>query len=155
MKKVLKYILIGFIGLVVLGAIIGSSGSSDKTETKSTGTDTTESTPQAQITQKVEMTAFVKEFDENQLAAEEKYKGRLVEFNGYVKNISEDILGSPFLAINPNTDQYYYGTYIQCFFKEKSELTSLKNGQRVTAQGKVDSQTLGNIVLKECKVVNQ
>ena len=76
-----------------------------------------------------------------------------MQFTGYIKNISEDILGSPFLSINPNTDKYYFGTNIQCFFKDKSELTSLKNGQKVTLQGRLTSQSLGIIVIKDCKVV--
>lgn len=149
LKKLLKYVLFGFIGLLVLGAIFGGSNKDNGSESKATA----KPEEQKQEVQKVEMLSFVKEFDENQLSAEDKYKGKYVEFSGYVKNISEDITGSPFLAINPKSDQYYFGTYVQCFFKEKSELTTLKNGQKITVQGKVDGQTLGNILIKDCKIV--
>lgn len=152
LKKIIKYVLIGFVGLLVLGAIFGGSSKDKGAENKATAKPEAQKAPEVQ---KVEILAFVKEFDDNQLSAEDKYKGKYVEFTGYIKNISEDITGSPFLSINPKSDQYYFGTYIQCFFKDKSELTALKNGQRATVQGKVDSQTLGNIMVKDCKVVTQ
>ncbi|MEK7525966.1 MAG: hypothetical protein AAB546_00605 [Patescibacteria group bacterium] len=152
MKKLFKYILIGFVGLLVLGAVFGGSSKDKGTENKATTKPEAQKAPEVQ---KVEILTFVKEFDENQLSAEDKYKGKYVEFSGYIKNISEDITGSPYLSINPKPDQYYFGTYVQCFFKDKSELTALKNGQKITVQGKVDSQTLGNILIKDCKVVTQ
>ena len=102
---------------------------------------------------KVNTQEFIAEFDKNQLAAEEKYKGKLIEFSAYIDNISEDILGSPFLSLKPTNTEYYFDTSIQCFFADKSELISLQNGQKVTVQGKVDTQSLGIIVIKECKVI--
>jgi hypothetical protein len=150
MKKILKYILIGFIGLVVLGAILDTSDKNSKTETSS---NTTTNGEQVIEVIEVEITSFISEFDENQLAAEERYEDKQVKLSGYIKNISEDITGSPFLSINPNRDEYYFGTNIQCMFKEKSELTSLKNGQGVSFVGKVSSQSLGIIILKDCSVL--
>lgn len=152
LKKIIKYILIGFVGLMVLGAIMGGS---DNDKSGNQVSETQKETEKPKETLKVEILPFIKDFDENQLAAEEKYKDKYIEFSGYIKNISEDITGSPFLSIYPNTDQYYYGTYIQCFFEEKSDLISLKNGQKVSIQGKFSSQTLGIIVVKDCKVIVQ
>ncbi len=96
---------------------------------------------------------FVGEFDKNQLAAEEKYKGKIIKTSAYIDNISEDILGNPFLSLNPSSDKYYVGTSMQCYFDNKSELTDLENGQKVTVIGKVDEQSLGIISIKDCKVV--
>lgn len=94
---------------------------------------------------------LIKEFDENQLAAEAKYKKKLIEFTAIVENISEDLFGTPFVSLKPGKDEYYYGTTIKCNFKNKSEVMPLKNGQSVVLQGTVNSQSLGIIILDECK----
>ena len=95
---------------------------------------------------------FVKEFDDNQLSAESKYKNKLVSFSGYIKNISEDVMGSPYLAIQPVADEYYFDTYVQCYFKNKNDLMSIKNGQMIEVTGKVESQSLGNVLIKDCSI---
>lgn len=102
---------------------------------------------------KVDALSFVQEFDKNQLAAEQKYKDKYLEISAFISNISEDILGIPYLSLEPTSEKYYFGTSMQCSFSEKSELTSLQNGQEVTVRGKFTSQTLGIIGLKDCKVV--
>lgn len=156
MKKILKWVGIIFVGIMVLGAIGGSKGGG--TEKSSTGNNNSITESKAEPTTtpevlKVDTKAFIAEFDKNQLAAEEKYKGKMVELTAYVGNISEDILGNPFLSLNPTVEKYYLGTNIQCVFKEKSQLTSLANGQKVTVEGKADNQSLGIIGIKDCKVV--
>lgn len=103
---------------------------------------------------KVSTSEFIKEFDKNQLAAEEKYKKKLIEFTAVIDNISEDILGKPFLSLKPTADKYYTGTSIQCYFQQKSELTPLSNGQTITLQGTVRDQSLGIIGVDNCKVIS-
>jgi ethanolamine utilization cobalamin adenosyltransferase len=45
------------------------------------------------------------------------------------------------------------GTSIQCYFDNKEDLLSLKNGQKVTLRGKVDTQMM-NVLVKSCEVVD-
>ena len=156
-----KKIIIGVVVFIVVIGIIGAaSGGNSNTSTTNNNTNTEASKTnsneptQAPTATVVVATDFIAEFDKNQLAAEEKYKGKLIEFTAKVKNISEDIMGSPFLSLEPETaEKYYYGTTIQCFFKEKSALTSLENGQVVTLRGTADTQSLGIIGVKNCQVV--
>lgn len=156
MKKIIKWALIGFGGLMVLGIIMAATGGesnksanqeSKQVQPKQEG----QAKPQEAI--QLETSEFISEFDKNQLAAEEKYKGKLIEFTAYIDNISEDILGSPFLSLKPTNDEYYFDTSIQCFFEDKANLTSLQNGQKVTVQGTANTQDLGIIGVKDCKVI--
>ena len=109
--------------------------------------------PKAPEVIKVDTAAFVEEFDQNQLAAEEKYKHKLVEFKAVIDNISEDILGTPFLSLKPTKEKYYLGTTIKCNFGNKAEVTSLKKGQEVNLQGSVNSQSLGIIIIDDCRII--
>jgi hypothetical protein len=156
-----KIIFLGIIiFILVVGVIVATSGCG-KTET----TTTTASNPQTQNNRQAEPTQpapeamkvvtadFIAAFDKNQLSAEEKYKGKLIEFTAKVQNISE-VMGSPFLSLEPETpEESYFGTTIQCFFKDKSQLLSLANGQKVTVQGTVDTESFGVIGVEDCQVV--
>ncbi len=165
MNKFLKWGCIGVGGFVLLLIIIGAIASSNDT---SNTTEITNSQPTPSGSDKnnqpveattpdveplvVDTKQFITDFDKNQLAAEEKYKGQTVKLTAYIKNISEDILGNPFLSLQPTSDEYYFGTSIQCIFKNKSELISVENGQQVTIVGKVDSQDIGIIGIDDCSI---
>ena len=155
-------ILTGLLILFIVGSVMAAAGGGEnKTRTTSNTASKTDSAQPTQSAQeepaakatKVVTTDFIAEFDKNQLAAEEKYKDKLVEFTAVIANISEDILGTPFLSLKPSDDKYYVGTTIKCDFKEKSQLTSFANGQTITLQGSVSTQSLGVISIKDCKAI--
>ena len=153
-------ILTVFLVLFIFG-MVGSAGGSKKSTTTTPTTATTATTvnnveptvaPQVEA-MKVDALEFATEFDKNQLRAEEKYKNKLVELTAVVKNISEDIVGSPYVSLEPAGGKMF-GTSIKCVFKEKSQLTALENDQTVTITGTVNNQSLGIIQLDGCNLVN-
>lgn len=158
--SVIKIALYVLGGLFVLG-VIGSLGAdetpskpSDTSEDTQVSQDTTEKESEPSIKyQVVDLSSFVKEYDENQISAEKKYTDSHIQTSGYVGNISEDILGDVYITLNPSNDEYYFGTYIQCYVTDEDSVTSLKNGGKATIKGLVQDQTLGNIIIKECIIV--
>lgn len=151
MKKVLKYIGIGFGSLILLIILIAVFSGGDSSNTADDQAPDQEQTQEAMA---ITTSTFISEFDDNQLAAEQKYQDKRIEFTAKIDNISEDILGTPFLSLVPtNAGSSYFGTSIKCEFGDKSELTSFKNGQTVKLQGTVDSQSIGIISVKKCGVV--
>lgn len=157
-KKIIIGVIVFIIVIGVIGALAG--GDTDTPSQQQANTNNNESQQsqpeqtQQQAAMEVVAADLIAEFDSNQLAAEEKYKGKQVKFSAKVANISEDILGAPFLSLEPESaEEYYFGTTIKCDFKEKSELTSLSKGQTATVEGKLDTQSLGIITIKDCKIV--
>ncbi len=142
-------ILTGLLLLIIISAI--ASGGNAK---KDSATDSNKSAADTTVTP-VDTTSFIAEFDQNQLSAETKYKNTLVQFTGVINNISEDIVGTPFLSIKPSSDQYYFGTTIKCSFKNQSDLLNVQNGQTIKLQGKVNSQTLGIIGIDNCGIISE
>lgn len=142
--------------IVVLG-IIGAASSDTSTTTQQSGNDTEKTANvEEQVpveAMKVDGVEFLTEFDKNQLSAEDKYKGKLVELTAKIENISEDIGGSYFLSLKPEGYDQYSLNSIKCTFKDKSALTSLSNDQVVTVQGTVEGQTIGIVDIKDCKLV--
>lgn len=153
-------IITTILGLILFGMVLSALGSSP--ESNDSGSNTVTRLPNAANEDSneaiepefivVAIADFVEEFDTNQLAAETKYEGQTVQLSGFVYNISEDILGTPFVIINPTKEEYYFGTSVQCFFENKSELISLANGQEVTVRGEFDTQLM-NVMIKNCQIV--
>jgi hypothetical protein len=157
MKKAGKGCLIIFVVILVLGiigAIAGGgkrTGSSNSSSSNSQGSPT--STPIAQAT-KIDTSDLVAAYDKNKLAATDQYKGKFVEFSAKIKNISQDITGTPYLSLEPaNSDQYYFGTTLQCYFQSADPLKSLANNTVVTLRGTIDDMSLGIIGIKDCLVI--
>lgn len=142
MKKVLKWGLIVFIGLIVLGVIVGA-GSSDKTPTASQS-----ETTQPQEAQQITAAELADDFDANQLAAEEKWKGKLIQFSAEISNITDS--GLSFYNVGSKEISM---TQISCRVEDKQQLLSLKNGENVTVQGVVGKQTIGVIDVSNCVIV--
>ncbi len=158
MKKAGKGCLVIIAIILVLGVIGAIAGSG-----KSTGSSTSNNsnhqnisatnTPVVQATT-IDTTELVAAFDKNKLAATDQYKGKYIEFSAKIKNISEDITGTPYLSLAPaNSDQYYYGTTLQCYFQSADPLKSLANNTVVTLRGTIDDMSLGIIGIKGCSVV--
>ncbi len=148
--------------LFVIGLFGMASGGGSKNSTQPTSQPSTVSGSQSPAVQPTEVvqqptivgaTALIAEYDKNKLAANDKYKGKLVQTTGYIKNISSDITGKYYLSLEPTGEQYYFGTTMACYFNDKAELTSLANGQSVTVQGTMEEMTMGIVAMKDCKVV--
>lgn len=150
MKKIFKWVLIGVVAIIGLGVIAGGGKNSSSQPSTS---NQAKATPQPVEATVVDATTLVGEYDKNKLSADDKYKGRLVQTTGYISNISGGDIGDYYLVLKPKNDQYYYGTNIQAFFKDKSVLTSLSNGDKVTVQGTMAEMSLGSVIIKDSTVV--
>jgi len=146
MKKFLKWIGIGLIAIVVIAIIAGAGKSKDNQDSGSNGSNSKQEESQEAI--KVSARDLADEFDENQVAAEDKWEGKLVEFSAEITNITDSGLSFANVA-----SKEFSMAQISCRIKDKEQLMPLKNGQTVTVRGVVGTQTLGVIGVSNCEVV--
>jgi hypothetical protein len=86
-------------------------------------------------------------YQANEVAADQRYKGRVIEVTGVVDKVGRDILDNPYLTMQSP------GIFcVQCFFDNDRPLTSLRPGHIVTVRGWCDGK-LGNVGLKYCVLV--
>ena len=172
-------IVIIVIVVIALAAIFGNLGSSDTTDEKN---DTPVSNPVDNIQNeqqdnqqgepqnvvedtKKEEPAFdyefsdvvdlIQEYKDNEVAADEKYKGKTVKVTGLVKDIGKDIFDSSYITINDGKDITW--DYAQCYFKNKDEIAKVSNlqkGDTVTLIGKVGSYSL-SLTINKCVFVEE
>lgn len=103
---------------------------------------------------KVAANSIVSEYKENGVAADAKYKGKLVEVSGTVKTIDKTIADTPYIALE--SYEYAIVDHVQCMFERSraAELTSVKKGEKITLRGIVSGK-FGNIVIDDCEIVRQ
>lgn len=136
----------------LLFVIIGVSGSSSS---PSSGGTTATNSANSQPVEAIKVTAaeLSADYKANEVAADAKYKGRLVEVSGIVDTIGKDILDTPYIAFAAG--QYDIIDRVQCMFSKSDEpvLAAVAKGQRITLRGTVSGK-LGNILVQGCAIAN-
>lgn len=160
------------IGVVILIGVIGSSGE-DKKDDKSAPEQSQQvsqadekAEPKAEpkkeerpaepekLTPQITITSvnIAKEYSENEVAADEKYKGKMIEISGKVTSIDNGTFDNEMIV--KLTDGQYDFNGPWCYMKEseKDKVLAFKKGQQVTLIGTGDSATLKSPILKSCVV---
>ncbi len=132
-------------------------GCSQTKETTTSANQNTASQTQSNSTTKapeiqIELTAkaLTKAYDENELAADEKYKNKLLKVAGKITDISET-LGN----VTVQLEGHKFLQNVMCSFEEseKGNVAKLKKGQQTTLLGRGDGKTLGLYVgMQTCKI---
>lgn len=143
-------ILTGLLVLFVIGIVGATGGGSGKNNKKGQSLPQTVKTekPPAQEPIKINISELADDFDTNQVAAENKWNGKLVEFSAKISNITDS--GLSFYNV---ASKEFSMTQISCRVIDKDQLLSLKNGQIVKVRGIVGKQTIGVIDVNQCEVV--
>lgn len=90
-----------------------------------------------------------KEYDENAVAADLKFKGKTLTVTGTVEDIDTDIMDDIYVSLEGDG---YFGT-VQCYISDSAinEVASLKKGSTVKIRGTCDGHFMGPI-LKNCTI---
>lgn len=98
----------------------------------------------------VQAKSLTKEYDDNELAADSKYKGKLLAVTGKVTEISET-----FGTINASLEGHDAVSTVMCSFAdaERQKVSALKKGDQTTLVGRNEGSTAGLFVgLQNCRV---
>lgn len=89
-----------------------------------------------------------KDYEANEVAADEKYKGKILIVDGTVKDIEKGIFDEIYVTLEGDKDRI---TSVKCYFSDahKSRLARLTKDQKVSIKGKCDGKTF-DVVLKGC-----
>jgi hypothetical protein len=154
-KKTWLYIVADILVLGIVGAIVdkqkpqsGGSQDSSQTSTVITSPAATTGTP-APIS--VTATTLYHDYEGNEVAADEKYKGKTLAVSGTVDSIGKDISDTMYVTLS--SGKQYSITSVQCIFgdEHKSALARLSKGQKVTVKGRCDGK-FGNVLLRDCSL---
>lgn len=126
-----------------------SSNSSTEISASDPSADVSASEPPVEVTAKELWAAY----SENEVSADDTYKGKILSISGTIRDITADVLtDDPCVVLDSGDTIGVYG--IQCFFTDKESRDSvakLADGQEVTLTGKCTGK---NIVVRltNCKL---
>ena len=89
------------------------------------------------------------EYEANEVAADLKYKGKVLLVTGVVTDIGKDIFDTPFIEMS--LDQFGLEG-VRCKFAEKEVpgIASISKGQTITVKGKGDGKLVFSVELRGC-----
>jgi hypothetical protein len=138
--------------VVLIFSVVGAlTGGSEHTASTGSAPEAAEAEAAAQAI-KVTSTELSNAYKANEISADAKYKGKLVEITGTVDNIQKDIMDTAYVTFA--LGQYEIVHQVQCYFNRKNEgqLADISKGDRLTVRGTVDGGSL-NVLVKNCQVV--
>lgn len=97
---------------------------------------------------------IVREYEQNEIAADNKYKGKTIRIDASIDDIGKDLLDTMYITLRMPSE--WDLRTVQCFFDDKhvNEIANLRRGQRITVQGTVDGLMM-NVLLKDCWIVKE
>lgn len=90
------------------------------------------------------------EYSDNEIAADLKYKDKVIVVSGKVVDRAKDLANQIYIALYTGRALFS----VQCFFSDKyaSEVAEVKTGAIVKIKGKVNGK-FGNVILKGCRII--
>ena len=128
------------------GEKTGSSAAAEPTEKPAEKSDPAEQEAAIEVTAK----ELLKEYDDNEVKADETYRDKLVTVTGIINDIGKDVLDDTYVAVGTGDD--YEFTTVQCYFSDEGELAKvgdLEKGAEITVTGTCDGLSI-NVLLKDC-----
>jgi uncharacterized protein YecT (DUF1311 family) len=98
---------------------------------------------------RVDLGSLLRAYEQNEVGADQQYKGRVIETNGVLFTIKKDIGNTPFVLVS--TDGQFAVPSLQCSLSSvgASQAAAMSPGRRVVLQGKVAGLML-NVQAQDC-----
>ena len=135
MKNGFKAMLFGFFAIVAMAS--------------TTDIETTKITAETPVDIEVSARKLYADYQANEIAADETYKGKILQVSGTIRDIGNDLLDNAYITI---AGDQYFGD-VQCFIADKSVVAKLRKGARITVKGECDG-LLMNVILQRTIVVD-
>lgn len=89
------------------------------------------------------------EYRNNELRADENFKGRLIQLTGYISEIGKDFTNAPFITFSMGN---YGNNNVRFYFKNTSGLSVLNRGDKITIEGICAGKIMDDVVLNDCSL---
>lgn len=108
--------------------------------------------PKSAETPAIKITAesLYDEYDANEIAADQRYKGHVLEVSGTIHSIGK--AGSPYVQLDRSGP--WPNPAAICYFDSSNDagLARLSKGDRIVIRGKCTGRSLASVSLRECRI---
>jgi hypothetical protein len=141
MKRIIL-VIAPCIFLVSCGGTATSTGAPAATEQKAE--EKSEDTPVS-----VTSAEYYKKYQENEVAADNLYKGRKILITGQIESINKDVTDDVYVSLSGEGEISFD---VQCHLSEPGKAAELKKGQKITILGTGEGMVIGFPQLKDCSI---
>lgn len=140
-----------FVVIGVIGNLVGGDKGSGSSSSSPASSDTSDSSSSDSSSEPAAISISANQlssaYNANELAADDKYKDKVLAVSGTVDSIGKDITDTPYVTLQANGDLLG----IQCMFDNqyKEQLSKLHKGQQIQIHGTCKGKTL-NVLLADC-----
>lgn len=136
-------ILAGLLALFLFSFIVGKLVDTDS------GGASGRTTASAEPVLQVSAADLMADYERNEIAADALYKGNVIEVDGRVGSIGNDILDNPFVTLKTAGALWS----VQCMLQssQASRAATLVEDMPITVVGRVSGK-LGNVLLRDCRI---
>lgn len=140
MKRAIAALLVTGLGFLAAGCEMPdeASGSGSKSSAK----------PDV----KVEAKKILKEFEDNEAAADGKYKGKTVAVSGVVDKVDTELLDDNQYVVRIGAGSDFELTTVNCNDQTSKDVSKIKKGQKLTVIGAFDDGGDLGVELKDCRI---
>jgi hypothetical protein len=140
-KRTNGALLIAVIGFVASGCAATDSGSGSGGE----GVGKPDVTVQA--------TKILKQFEDNEAAADGKYKGKTLQVSGVVDKVDTELLDDEKYSVQIGGGTDFELFTVNCNGQTSKAVSKIKKGKKITVVGQFDDGGDLGVELKPCKIV--
>lgn len=152
MKKLLKWVVIVLAGLFVLGLIVGQGdkkGTATAAESANGEAEETAAAAPPAPAVEVSATQLFQDYDANEVAADQKYKGKRLKVTGSVAGINKNAFDNIYVEIaTPNEFSSVHAQGIP-----EATAAALQKGQAIEVSCNGAGLMMGSPMLDECSVL--
>lgn len=143
--------IIAFIWLAISLALFAAQGDKKLHTTSSTSQDSSAEAVQEEQVMQVDIRQILADYENNEVAADNKYKGNIIHVNGIVDDIKKDIADNLYVTLG--TGKQFEIPQIQAFFDDSmnQQLGALHKGQRLTVVCRVKGLMM-NVLAQQCVI---
>lgn len=137
------------LGFVIMFWFIGSLGSNKKQPSVSSNQPVASKTVVVEEAIIITADDLYLAYKDNEVNADNTYKGKLVKISGIIDSIGKDILDKPYVTIK--TENSF--SNVQCFVADDAldSVATLKSDQSIVMEGRVDGYLM-NVSVKNCRI---
>lgn len=130
-----------------------ASSPEESSSSSGTSSQTSESTSSSGPDHTVTAGDLIEEFEDNELAGDQKYKDKTIQVSGVVDNIDTEFLDEDKYLLNITDGGDFEFLSVTCHDMSNDVLAELTAGDQVTVIGDFDDGGDLGVDLKDCKVV--
>lgn len=149
-KKILMWVGVVFVVLVIIAIFTGGE-SKNSTSNSVTSTSPTQEPVEDPA---IEVTAnqLLKAYKNNEVAANQQYKGKVLLVSGVVDSIQAGLNDKPYISLKAGGEFEFNTPQARLIDSDEAKAATLSKGQKILLKCIGDSEVAGTPMLKDCVI---